>query len=53
MDDTAGINLMDIRCKARRLKQKHGLDLVIVDYLQLMQSHRRAENNGALTGATA
>ncbi len=44
IDDTAGINLMEIRSKARRLKQKHGLDLLIVDYLQLMQSHRRAEN---------
>ncbi len=44
IDDTAGINLMEIRSKCRRLKQKHGLDLVIVDYLQLMQSHRRVEN---------
>jgi replicative DNA helicase len=44
IDDTPGINLMEIRSKCRRLKQKHGLDLVIVDYLQLMQSHRRAES---------
>ncbi|MPZ71633.1 MAG: replicative DNA helicase [Nitriliruptorales bacterium] len=44
IDDTAGINLMEIRSKCRRLKQKHGLSLVIVDYLQLMQSHRRVEN---------
>jgi replicative DNA helicase len=44
IDDSAGINLMEIRSKCRRLKQKHGLDLVIIDYLQLMQSHRRAEN---------
>ena len=44
IDDTAGINLMDIRSKCRRLKQKHGLSLVIIDYLQLMQSHRRVEN---------
>jgi replicative DNA helicase len=44
IDDTPGINLMEIRSKARRLKQKHGLDLVVVDYLQLMQSHRRVES---------
>jgi replicative DNA helicase len=35
---------MEIRSKCRRLKQKHGLSLVIIDYLQLMQSHRRIEN---------
>ena len=44
IDDTPGINMMEIRSKCRRLKQKHGLDLIIVDYLQLMQSHRRVEN---------
>jgi replicative DNA helicase len=44
IDDTPGINLMEIRSKCRRLKQKHGLSLVIVDYLQLMHSHRRVEN---------
>ncbi|HUH08160.1 MAG TPA: replicative DNA helicase [Egibacteraceae bacterium] len=44
IDDTPGINLMEIRSKCRRLKQTHGLDLVVLDYLQLMQSHRRVEN---------
>ena len=44
IDDTPGINLMEIRSKCRRIKQKHGLDLVVVDYLQLMQSHKRVEN---------
>jgi len=44
LDDNSAINLMEIRSKCRRLKQQHGLDLVIVDYLQLMQSHRRVEN---------
>lgn len=38
IDDTAGINIMEIRGKARRLQQEHGLDLIIIDYLQLMQS---------------
>jgi replicative DNA helicase len=44
IDDTAAITLMEIRAKCRRLKQRHGLELVVVDYLQLMQSHRRVEN---------
>ena len=44
IDDTPGINMLEIRSKCRRLKQRHGLELVIVDYLQLMQSHRRVEN---------
>jgi replicative DNA helicase len=44
IDETAGINLMEIRAKCRRLKQKHGLSLIVVDYLQLMQSHRRVDN---------
>jgi len=33
-----------MRAKCRRLRAEHGLDLVIVDYLQLMRSHRRSEN---------
>jgi replicative DNA helicase len=44
IDDAANITLMEIRAKCRRLKAKHGLGLVIIDYLQLMQSPRRSEN---------
>ena len=44
IDDTPSITLMEIRSKARRLKQRHGLELVIVDYLQLMSSHKRVDN---------
>ncbi len=44
VDDSAGITMMEIRAKCRRLKAKHGLGLIIVDYLQLMQSPRRSEN---------
>ncbi len=44
IDDTPGINLMEIRSRCRRLKQRHGLDLVILDYLQLMESHRRVDS---------
>jgi replicative DNA helicase len=36
IDDTAGLSLLEMRAKARRLKAEHGLDLLIVDYLQLM-----------------
>jgi replicative DNA helicase len=44
IDDSPGTTLMEIRAKCRRLKQRHGLGLVIVDYLQLMQPSRRFEN---------
>ena len=41
IDDTAGITIMDLRSKARRLKAEHGLDLIVIDYLQLMQGRRQ------------
>lgn len=44
IDDDNGVTIMEMRAKARRLKHKHGLGLIIVDYLQLMQGHRRTEN---------
>jgi replicative DNA helicase len=44
IDDTAGINLMDIHAKLRRLQAEHGLGLVVIDYLQLMQGRGRFEN---------
>lgn len=48
IDDTAGITTMEMRSKARRLQSEHGIDLIIVDYLQLMQSsNRRNENRQA------
>ena len=37
IDDTAGISLMEMKAKCRRLKIEKGLDLVMIDYLQLMQ----------------
>ena len=36
IDDTPGIRITDIRSKCRRLKQEHGLDMVVIDYLQLI-----------------
>ncbi|GAB7049264.1 replicative DNA helicase [Catenuloplanes indicus] len=44
VDDTPSMNLMEIRAKARRLKQRHDLKLIVVDYLQLMSSPGRTES---------
>jgi replicative DNA helicase len=43
IDDSSGLNVMELRSKARRLQAEQGVDLIIVDYLQLMHS-RRSEN---------
>lgn len=44
IDDTANISVLELRSKARRHASQHELSLIIVDYLQLMQGSRRAEN---------
>lgn len=44
IDDTAGITLMELKAKCRRLKIEQGLDLVLIDYLQLMQLGGRQES---------
>jgi replicative DNA helicase len=44
IDDSPNMSLMEIRAKCRRLRQRHDLKLVIIDYLQLMSGARRAEN---------
>ena len=44
IDDSPNLTMMEIRAKARRLKQRHDLRLVVVDYLQLMTSGKRVEN---------
>lgn len=44
IDDTAGLNMFELRAKARRLQAKTPLSLVIVDYLQLMSGDGRADN---------
>ena len=44
VDDTPNMTLMEIRAKARRLRQRHDLKLVVVDYLQLMTSPKRVES---------
>ncbi|SDB89119.1 replicative DNA helicase [Sanguibacter gelidistatuariae] len=44
IDDSPNMSLMEIRAKCRRLKQKHDLKLVVIDYLQLMTSGKRVES---------
>ncbi|MBE9564187.1 MAG: replicative DNA helicase [Proteobacteria bacterium] len=44
IDDTPALSPSDIRARARRLKRQHGLGLIIIDYLQLMQIHGSNEN---------
>ncbi|MGI6113010.1 MAG: replicative DNA helicase [Mahellales bacterium] len=44
IDDTPGISVLEMRSKARRLKLERGLDIIIIDYLQLMQGRGRAES---------
>ena len=44
IDDTPSVGILEMRAKARRLKLEHGLDLIVVDYLQLMQGRGRFES---------
>jgi replicative DNA helicase len=44
IDDTAGIGIMELRAKSRRLKLERGLDLLIIDYLQLMRGDGRYDS---------
>ncbi len=44
IDDTAALSPTEIRARARRLKREHGLGLIVLDYLQLMQVHGNTEN---------
>lgn len=44
IDDTSGISPFEIRAKVRRMKAKYGLDLIIIDYLQLMSMKQRFES---------
>jgi replicative DNA helicase len=44
IDDSSGLSSLEIKAKARRLKKKHNISLVIIDYLQLMQSKKAVES---------
>ncbi len=45
IDDTTDMSALEMRAKCRRLRAEHGLDLVIVDYLQLMRGHSKNNEN--------
>jgi replicative DNA helicase len=49
IDDTASLSIMELRAKARRLKSQHDIQLIVIDYLQLLRStSRRAQDNRQL-----
>lgn len=56
VDDQGGLRLLDVRMKAKGLKRKHGLDLLVIDYLQLMEGdgdNRNAQIEGITRGLKA
>lgn len=56
IDDQGGLRLMDVRMKARAVKRRHGLDLLVIDYLQLMDGegdNRNAQIEGITRGLKA
>jgi replicative DNA helicase len=44
IDDSPSIGILEMRAKARRLKMEHGLDMLVIDYLQLMQGRGKFDN---------
>lgn len=44
IDDSPSINIMELRAKARKLKSQANIDLIVIDYLQLINSHQKHEN---------
>src|SRR5690606_34189575 len=46
IDDTAGLSVLDLRAQCRRMRDRYGIELVVIDYLQLLRStSRRAQDN--------
>lgn len=45
IDDTAGVTVMEMRSKCRRLKMEYGIDLILIDYLQLMSGSSTSSDN--------
>ncbi len=44
VDDSAGLDVMDLRARARRMKRIYGIELIVIDYLQLLHDKRRARD---------
>jgi replicative DNA helicase len=42
LDDTSGLDVIEVRARARRMKKKYGIELVVIDYLQMLQSREMA-----------
>jgi replicative DNA helicase len=53
IDDTPNINIMQIRTKARRLQAEHGLGLIVIDYLQLMESSSKGDSDNRVQEVAA
>jgi replicative DNA helicase len=56
LDDQGGLRILDVRMKAKAMKRKHGLDLLVIDYLQLMEGdgdNRNAQIEGITRGLKA
>jgi replicative DNA helicase len=51
IDDSPGIGVLEMRAKSRRLKAEHGLHMIVVDYIQLMQGRGRFDNRTQELGA--
>ena len=45
VDDTAGLDVMDLRARARRAKKAHGIELIVIDYLQLCKCNEKAKQS--------
>ena len=45
VDDTAGLDIMDLRARARRAKKAHGIELIVIDYLQLCRAQEKARQS--------
>ena len=48
VDDTAGLDIMDLRARARRMKKRYNIRLIMIDYLQLLNSRERADQGRQL-----
>ncbi len=49
IDDTPGMNVLELRAKARRLKAEHNIQFIIIDYLQLMEGHKGENRQQEIT----
>ena len=52
VDDTAGLDIMDLRARARRMKKQHGIELIVIDYLQLCCCREAARNGRQIEVST-